>query len=110
MAKYYGKVGFAIAKEEPVGSGNWYDDITERLYFGDLIRNQSSWRGNSYGPNDDLQVNHRISLIGDQFAYENCANIKYVEWMGALWKVTSVEVEHPRLILTFGGVWNGEQA
>lgn len=110
MAKYYGKVGFASAVEDPIGSGNWYDRIDEHLYFGDLIKNQSSWHNNSYSPNDDLQVNHRISIIGDQFAYENCANIKYVEFMGALWKVTSVEVEHPRLILTFGGVWNGEQA
>lgn len=109
MAKFYGKVGFGIDKEDPVGSGNWFNNIEEKTYFGDVIRNSSSWN-QSNGANDNLMVNHRISIIGDQFAYQNCAFIKYVEWMGVKWKVTSIEVEHPRLILTYGGVWNGEQA
>jgi hypothetical protein len=32
--------------------------------------------------------------------------MKYIEFMGARWKITSVEVKHPRLILTIGGVYN----
>ena len=29
--------------------------------------------------------------------------------MGATWKVTDIEVQPPRLILTIGGLWNGEK-
>jgi hypothetical protein len=28
--------------------------------------------------------------------------------MGANWKITNVEVEFPRIILTLGGVYNGD--
>lgn len=34
--------------------------------------------------------------------------MKYVVWMGASWKITSIEVQRPRLLLTIGGVYNGE--
>ena len=30
--------------------------------------------------------------------------------MGAKWKISKVEVQYPRLILTLGGVYNGKQA
>jgi len=30
--------------------------------------------------------------------------------MDSLWKVTAVDVQYPRLILSIGGVYNGEQA
>jgi hypothetical protein len=30
--------------------------------------------------------------------------------MGANWKISNVEVHYPRLILTIGGVYNGETA
>jgi hypothetical protein len=33
----------------------------------------------------------------------------YVEFMGAKWKISNVEVQYPRLILTIGEVYNGEQ-
>ena len=32
--------------------------------------------------------------------------MRYVEFMGAKWKISSVEVQYPRLILTVGGVYN----
>ena len=37
-------------------------------------------------------------------------NIKYVEFMDSLWKVTSVDMQYPRLVLSIGGVYNGPQA
>jgi hypothetical protein len=30
----------------------------------------------------------------------------YVEFMGTKWKITNVEVQYPRLILSVGGVYN----
>jgi hypothetical protein len=33
--------------------------------------------------------------------------MRYVEWMNARWKITSIDVKRPRVILTIGGVYNG---
>jgi len=36
--------------------------------------------------------------------------IRYIEWAGALWTVSDVQVESPRLLLRLGGVYNGPTA
>lgn len=109
MAKFYGRVGYAVCGEYPEGSGIWIDEIVERKYMGELIRNTSRWQ-NSGNVNDDLTIANRISILADPFAYNNFNQIKYAEYLGVLWKVETIEVERPRLILTLGGEWNGEQA
>lgn len=107
MAKWYGKIGYI--KTEEVEPGVWLPQITERQYFGDILRNSSKWSTSSKVI-DDLNVSNQISIVADPFALQNFQTIKYVEFMGALWDVTSVEVQYPRLILIVGGVYNGEQA
>ena len=110
MAKFYGKIGYAspapgIGDEDDI----YTDRITERPYFGDVTRNtKRNDTGSSI--NDDLKLNNQISIIADAFAWEHYFAIKYVRWMGACWKVTNVEVQRPRLILTIGDVWNGQKA
>ena len=66
-------------------------------------------RQNSQGVNDDLSLSNVISIIADPFAYENCSHMAYAEIMGAKWKISDIEVQYPRLILTIGGVYNGNQ-
>lgn len=105
MAKWYGKVGYITTVEtEP---GIWDSIPVEKPYFGDLMKNVSKW-STSAKVNDDLNVANQISIVADPFAYQNFSSIKYIEFMGAFWDVTSVEVQHPRLILTIGGVYNGD--
>lgn len=107
MAKFYGPIGYGITSE--TSPGVWTDTITERNYSGDVIQN---YRKISQGEsiNDNIDVNNRLSIISDPFAMQHFHSIKYVKWMGAVWKVTTVEVQYPRLILTIGGVYNGETA
>ena len=38
----------------------------------------------------------------------NQKRMAYAEIMGTKWKISEVEVQYPRLILTIGGVWNGD--
>lgn len=107
MAKWYGKVGYITTEEtEP---GIWEPKVTERPYFGDSLKITSKWVA-SGNLNDDLNVANQISIVADPFAYQNFSAIKYVEFMGVMWEVSSAEVQYPRLILTMGGVYNGEQA
>ena len=105
MAKWYGNVGFAdTAKTEP---GVFETQITERSYYGDVIN--SRWkRQPSGGVNDDINISNRISIIADPYAMNHCSTIAYVEYVGAKWKVAEVDVQYPRLILSIGGVWNGQ--
>lgn len=104
MGKFYGAVGYAETIETKPGV--WEDTITERNYVGDYVRNMSSKTSSSGGVNDDIVIENAISIVADPYAYEHFHNIKYVTSMGAKWKVSSVEVRHPRLILTTGGIYN----
>lgn len=106
MSKWYGKVGYAISAEtEP---GIWENTIVERNYFGDMISDRRK-RQNSGEVNDNINLANVISIIADPFAYQNCSNMAYVEIMGSKWKITDIEIQSPRLLLTVGGVYNGEQ-
>ena len=107
MAKFYGVIGYAESSETTPGV--WTDIITEKSYSGDVLKNSRRVQTGE-NLNDDLVVNNMISVIADPYAYQNFHLIRYIEWMGVLWKVTNVEVQRPRLILTIGGVYNGEQA
>lgn len=106
MAKFYGKVGYIITSETAPGTGIWADNVTEKTYSGDVVKESSSWRAGD-NLNDDLNISNQISIVSDPFANQNFHAIKYVEWMGAKWKVTRVDVRFPRLLLTIGGVYNG---
>lgn len=105
MAKWYGTIGYADSIETTPGV--WQDEITERNYVGDVIRNSNRWSTSSNSTNDDLSVSNQISIIADPFAYKNFHHMKYIEFMGTRWKIESVEVQYPRLILTMGGEYNG---
>lgn len=108
MPKFFGPVGYSIPTETRPG---YYEDrIVERNYYGELVRNISKWSASSDGTNDDLNINNQISIVADPFANENFHSMKYVKFMGANWKITSVEPRYPRLILTVGGVYNGPTA
>jgi hypothetical protein len=107
MAKFYGKIGYSTTEE--TAPGVWEESVTERSYYGDLIRNTRRYQSTDQ-VNDDVNISNEISILADPYAYENFHSMKYVEFMGAKWKVTSVEVQYPRLILSVGGVYNGEQA
>ncbi len=103
MAKFYGVIGYAETKE--TAPGVWREAITERSYYGDVIRNTRRWEGSEH-LNDDLNINNLISIVADAYANENFFAIRYITWMGSKWKVTNVEVQRPRLILTIGGLYN----
>lgn len=105
MAKFFGKIGYAVSVS--TAPGVWENEITERDYFGDLTRNTSQLR-TADKVNDDINIANEISIVADPFAYENFHAMRYVDFMGAKWKITGVEVQYPRLILTVGGLYHDE--
>lgn len=105
MAKYYGIIGYAETVESERGLHK--EVIIPRPYYGD-VRKASRRLVSSEHLNTDVAVTNTISIVADAYAYEHFFAIRYAEWAGAKWKVETVEVARPRLILTLGGVWNGE--
>jgi hypothetical protein len=106
MSRFFGSVGYAESLETPLNSGVWVDNVTECLYFGDVVRNTRRLETGE-NLNDDVKVNNSISIIADEYAIKHFFKIKYVQWEGILWTVTNVEVKSPRLILSLGSVYNG---
>mgnify|MGYP004570251957 CR=1 FL=1 len=107
MAKWFGRIGYAETIE--TAPGVWKEQIILREYYGDLIRNIRRIRTVDK-VNDDLNISNELSIVADPYAINNFYSMRYAEFMGAKWKISNVEVSYPRLILTLGGVWNGEQA
>lgn len=107
MAKYYGAIGFATNIE--TSPGVWEDQITERQYYGDLIRNTRRLQ-TADKLNDDILISNQISIVGDPYIHENLYAMRYATFGGAKWKISSVEVQFPRLILEIGGLYNGNEA
>lgn len=104
MAKYYGSVGYANNTEP--NPGVVVEEITTREYYGDVLYNTRRLE-NSGEVNDDINVSNKISIVADPYALDNFWKIRYATFMGQKWKVKSVDVERPRLILTLGGLYNG---
>ena len=107
MNKWFGKIGYADQVEDVPGV--WKNQVVEREYYGDVLANVRNLQS-SDKLIDDININNKISILADPYADHHFHLIKYAEFMGANWTVTNVEVNSPRLILTLGGLYNGEQA
>ena len=106
MAKYYGAIGYAETVEKRPGV--WKEQITERMYSGDLLKNTSRFQ-TADKLNDDINITNEISIVADPYANQNFHLMRYVVFMDTKWKITNVEVQYPRLRLTLGGVYNEKQ-
>lgn len=106
MARFYGNIGFSIPTE--IRPGVWEDSITVRPYYGDVIRN-SKRDDSSDRIVADINITNEFSILADEFANENFHHMKYIEFMGAKWLVSTATIQRPRIILTVGGVYNGPQ-
>lgn len=108
MARYFGEIGYADGVVE-TAPGVREEQIVEYQYFGDVIRNTRRLQDGT-NVNDDISVSNSISIVADAYANEHFFAMRYIRWQGALWKVSDVEVQSPRLILRLGGVYNGPTA
>jgi hypothetical protein len=104
MAKFHGKVGYADTVE--TAPGVYSELITERSYFGDVVRTSRALRAGEQ-VNPVLSLGNSISIVADPYGYAHFFAIRYVEWAGVRWTVADVEVQYPRLLLRLGEVYNG---
>lgn len=105
MAKWFGKIGYIETVETPADSGVWKEVVVEKSYYGDLIRNTRRLQS-SGNLNDNVTIGNEISIVADPYANKNFHSVRYAEFMGTKWKVTNIDVQYPRLILSLGDVYN----
>lgn len=104
--KYYGNIGF-VKNEEVITSDNKHTGVfdqvvTEKKYYGEITNPVNRW-STGVDANDNKEFSSKLSIVSDPFAIENFHSIRYAEYLGIKWKVTSTEIVRPRLILTLGG-------
>lgn len=105
MNKFYGEIGYSQTVQ--TSPGVWQEKITAINYYGEVLR-LASKRQPGENLNDNILLDNRLSIIADPFAQNHFHEMAYIEWMGTKWKISSVEVAYPRLILSLGGVYNGK--
>lgn len=110
MPRFYGKIGFLKEEtESETRPSRYIPKMEERMYVGELYKNYARSQ-NADKSVDDFSINNDISIVADPYAMNHFSSMKYVEFMGTLWEISSVTVEYPRLRISFGGVYHGPTA
>jgi hypothetical protein len=104
LAKFFGEIGFATQVE--TSPGIWEDQIVEKQYYGDVFR-ESRRFSTTDQVLDKINLSNQISILADGYVVDNIQNLRYVRWLGGLWKISYVELKFPRLVLEMTGVYNG---
>lgn len=105
MAKFYGIIGYAELEETSPGVHT--EKIIERNYYGEVNRNTRRLES-SGNLNDNINIANEISIVADPYAMNHFHAMRYVVLHDAKWKISNVDEKYPRLILTVGGLYNGQ--
>ena len=100
-----GVIGYGV--QTKIRPGVVEDVIIEKKFRGETVRPPSSGPDESGKVNDDLRVGVTISVVAGAYHSTHVHALRYISWQGKLWKVSNVEVAHPRLIMRLGGLYNG---
>jgi hypothetical protein len=106
--KWHDVVGFVGVTVE-TDPGVYENQMIERYYYGDVIRDTRSLTGDDK-VNNDISVANSFRIVADAYAGEHIFAMRYLRWQGVLWAVESVEVQHPRLLVRLGGKYDGPTA
>ena len=85
-----------------------YTPTSKEVFMTGDVQSIRRGKDNTEGKvNDDITLSNRISLFGDAYAQQNFMWIRWLEWMGTKWKVSSVNIDtnSPRINVTLGGVY-----
>lgn len=105
--KYSGNIAFIDGVKE-TKPDVFTPILKERHYTGDYLKNTLQFQQIGTKSDDDLVVPSRISIISDSYLRDHCHAIQYIVINGQKWRVRSVSVNPPRIIVETGGVYNGE--
>ena len=106
MPRCSGVIGYALDGE--TRPGVWTEGITDKKYFGEIVRDNR--RIVDQGEiNGSININNNISIVSNKFMLDNLEFMRYLTLSSAStskWKITSVDIKPPRIIITLGGLYN----
>ena len=106
MAKYYDDIGFVITSESLTEPSVYETTVTKVKVFGEVLKYEVRTE-NPGKVNDDVNINNQISIIATPYIIANLGNLAFVKFMGNYWKVKSYTVNHPRILIYLGGLYDG---
>ena len=104
MTRCSGIIGYALAVETQPGV--WEESITDKPYFGEVVRDNRKVVDQTQ-INNSINISNNISVVSNKFMLENMAFMRYITFMKSKWNITSVDIKPPRIIITMGGLYNG---
>lgn len=103
MSKCSGVIGYALAGETQPGV--WTEGVTEKKYIGDIVKDNR--RIVDQGEiNGSINISNNISIVSNRFMLEKMSFMRYLTLNKSKWKISSVEIKPPRIIITLGGLYN----
>lgn len=105
MSKCSGTIGYLGSEETQPGV--WTPVITEKRYTGDLVRNNRRFSRDAENVFDDLTISNNISILSNKFMLDNLSYMTFISFNNSKWKINSVDINYPRIIITLGGLYNG---
>lgn len=103
--KWYGTIAYDEMVESEVEPDVWESIPKEVQYFGDVLKNYKTNQWSQDSTNNDISVSNQISIVADAYLMNYFHKILWVTFGGAKWKVQSVDVQPPRLVLTLGNLY-----
>jgi hypothetical protein len=103
MPKCSGVIGYALAGETQPGV--WTEGITEKKYYGDIVRDNRKVVDQGE-INGSINISNNISVVSNKFMLDNMAFMRYISFANSKWKINSVDIKPPRIIITLGGLYN----
>ena len=103
MPKCAGVIGYTLSEETQPGV--WSETITEKTYFGELVRDNRKVEQGEI--NASINISNNISILSNSFMLQNLSFMRYITFMNSKWKISSVEIKAPRIVITLGGLFNG---
>lgn len=102
--RYAGKIGFATKVE--LSPGVWDETIDERDYLGDVL--QSTERLNSSeAVLPKYTTTTSVSVLSDGVLKERYSDVRYVNYLGVNWAISSIIHKYPRIEMFLGEAYNG---
>ena len=98
--RYSGRIGFKITAPREPGSTIYVPTIVWKKYKGNVPRMMSKWT---------IDMSNTISIVADVFLSHNYRSIFAIEFAGEFWNVKNIQINPPRLEMTIGGVYTGDE-
>lgn len=101
--RFFGKIWFEDTVED--SPGIWVPMLVPREYIGDVNRYQRNWQQQEGTTNDKLNISNEISVVADTYMMENLGSMRCVEYCGSKWRIKSITVQQPRVLLSIGDLY-----